>query len=120
MSGTEPEAGGTKAKAGWLAACRATAAAIDRWVGWQRIGVAVSVGIIGVAVYVLWHMLHDIKFDEVLRILVNTDPRHVALAAPESAPADSAASSELCPLGDGPVAGIGAVVAREQDQGPLA
>ncbi len=81
MSGTEPEAGKTEAKAGALAAFRAAAAAIDRWVGWQRIGVMVSVGIIGIAVYVLWHMLHDIKLDEVWRILRNTDPRHVALAA---------------------------------------
>jgi uncharacterized membrane protein YbhN (UPF0104 family) len=50
-------------------------------VGWGRIGVALSVAIIAIAAYVLYNILREIEFTEVLQALVTTDPRSILFAA---------------------------------------
>jgi glycosyltransferase 2 family protein len=47
----------------------------------HRLGVAVSVAVIGVACYVLYHMLRGIDVDEVIEAIKETEPRQIALAA---------------------------------------
>jgi uncharacterized membrane protein YbhN (UPF0104 family) len=64
-----------------LNALRAVARFFQNTIGWSRIGVLLSLAIIGVAVWVLVHMLRDINTDEVIRALRATDPRHIAAAA---------------------------------------
>jgi uncharacterized membrane protein YbhN (UPF0104 family) len=53
----------------------------DRKIGWNRIGVVVSVTIIAIAVAVLYRILRKINGSEVLDALVTTDWRDVALSA---------------------------------------
>jgi len=60
---------------------RAVARFFQDTIGWNRIGVLLSVTIITIAVVVLFHMLHDIEPDEVIAALKATDPRHIAAAA---------------------------------------
>jgi uncharacterized membrane protein YbhN (UPF0104 family) len=62
----------------WL---RAGARFFLKYVGWNRLGVALSLAIIGVAAYVLFHMLRNINVDEVMVALRATDWRYIALAA---------------------------------------
>ncbi|HZD91119.1 MAG TPA: UPF0104 family protein [Pseudolabrys sp.] len=62
----------------WL---RALARFFQDRIGWNRIGVLLSLTIIGIAVVVLYHMLRDIKVHEVLRALEATSPRQIAAAA---------------------------------------
>jgi uncharacterized membrane protein YbhN (UPF0104 family) len=50
-------------------------------IGWNRIGFLLSVTIIAVAAYVLYHMLRDIDVDEVLQALRATNLRDLAFAA---------------------------------------
>jgi len=50
-------------------------------IGWNRIGFLLSVTIIAVAAYVLYHMLRDIDADEVVRALHKTNMRDFAFAA---------------------------------------
>src|SRR6201981_1643047 len=47
----------------------------------HRTGVAVSVTVIGIACYVLYHMLRGIDTDEVIEAIKGTEPRSIALAA---------------------------------------
>src|ERR1700674_3319505 len=47
----------------------------------HRLGVAVSVTVIGIACYVLFHMLRGINGGEVIDAIKGTEPRSIALAA---------------------------------------
>ena len=47
----------------------------------HKVGVAVSVTVIGIACYVLYHMLRGIDAGEVIEAIESTEPRSVALAA---------------------------------------
>ena len=62
----------------WL---RAVARYFQDTIGWNRIGVVLSLTIIGIAVVVLYHMLRDIRVDEVLHALKRTRPHQIAAAA---------------------------------------
>ncbi|HVZ52320.1 MAG TPA: lysylphosphatidylglycerol synthase domain-containing protein [Pseudolabrys sp.] len=60
---------------------RAVARFFQERIGWNRLGVALSLVIIAIAVVVLFHMLRDIKVDEVMRALKAIAPHHIAAAA---------------------------------------
>src|SRR5215472_9349811 len=47
----------------------------------HKLGVAVSVTVIGIACYVLFHMLRGIDVDEVVDAIKATEPHEIALAA---------------------------------------
>ena len=47
----------------------------------HKLGVAVSVTVIGIACYVLYHMLRGIDVGEVVEAIKQTEPSQVALAA---------------------------------------
>src|SRR6201997_1120714 len=47
----------------------------------HRMGVAISVTVIGIACYVLYHMLRGIDVDEVIEAIKETEARQIALAA---------------------------------------
>src|SRR6516165_9484637 len=47
----------------------------------HRLGVVISVTVIGIACYVLYHMLRGIDVDEVIEAIKGTEPRQIALAA---------------------------------------
>jgi uncharacterized membrane protein YbhN (UPF0104 family) len=47
----------------------------------HRMGVAISVTVIGIACYVLYHMLRGIDTFEVLEAIKSTEPRQIELAA---------------------------------------
>jgi uncharacterized membrane protein YbhN (UPF0104 family) len=53
----------------------------DQKIGWSRIGLAISVGIIAIAVVVLYNILRDIDLKEVVQALVAADPRDIVIAA---------------------------------------
>jgi glycosyltransferase 2 family protein len=53
----------------------------DDKVGWGRVGVALSIAIIAVAAMVLYHMLHDIDFDQVIEAIEAVEKHDVARAA---------------------------------------
>jgi glycosyltransferase 2 family protein len=61
-------------------ALRAVARFVEQKVGWNRVGIAVSITIISAAAYVLYRMLSDIALDEVMDALAATPPYDVALA----------------------------------------
>jgi len=61
-------------------ALRAIARFFDEKVGWNRVGIAVSVSIISVAAFVLYRMLRGIAFDEVMDAFAATPSYDVALA----------------------------------------
>src|SRR5437879_6079959 len=50
-------------------------------IGWNRIGVLLSLTIIAIAVVALYRILRDIEVREVVQALVESDPRDIALAA---------------------------------------
>ena len=60
---------------------RAVARFFQKTIGWNRIGVLLSIAIISVAVVVLFHMLRDTKIEEVVAALKATHPSHIAAAA---------------------------------------
>ena len=60
---------------------RAVARFFQKTIGWNRIGVLLSIAIISVALVVLFHMLREIKFEEVVAALKATQPGHIAAAA---------------------------------------
>jgi glycosyltransferase 2 family protein len=64
-----------------LGKLRAAARAIDQKVGWNRIGLALSVTIIVAALVVLYRMLHNIDVNEVVVALRATPLHRIALAA---------------------------------------
>src|SRR6266516_192827 len=47
----------------------------------HKVGVVISVTVIGIACYVLYHMLRGIDTDEVIDAIKGTEPRQIALAA---------------------------------------
>ena len=47
----------------------------------HKLGVVVSITVIGIACYVLYHMLRGIDTDEVIEAIKGTEPRSIALAA---------------------------------------
>jgi glycosyltransferase 2 family protein len=53
----------------------------DQKIGWNRIGVVISVAIIAIAVTVLYRILRTINASEVVEAIVTTDWRDIALAA---------------------------------------
>ena len=62
----------------WL---RAVARFFQNTIGWNRIGVMLSLAIIAVAMVVLVRMLRDIEVDEIYAALRATELRHIAVAA---------------------------------------
>ena len=64
-----------------LNSLRAVARFFQNHIGWNRIGVLLSLAIIIVAVVVLVHMLRGINVDEVLAALKATERRHIFAAA---------------------------------------
>jgi len=72
-----PPAGGARP----TAMLRSIGAALDTHIGWHRLGVLLSLVIIAVAAYALYHMLHGIDVAEVVAALVAIETRHIALAA---------------------------------------
>lgn len=64
-----------------LGALRAVARFFQVTIGWNRIGLVLSVAIIGIAAYVLFHMLRDIEINEVYGALKAVEGRHIAFAA---------------------------------------
>ena len=60
---------------------RAVARFCQNKIGWNRIGLVLSLTIIAVAMVVLFRMLHDIDVDEVFAALKATEWRHIAAAA---------------------------------------
>src|SRR5580704_19253778 len=46
----------------------------------HKLGVAVSVAVIGIACYVLYHMLRGIDVDEVIEAIKSTESSNIALA----------------------------------------
>jgi uncharacterized membrane protein YbhN (UPF0104 family) len=47
----------------------------------HKVGVAISVAVIGIACYVLYHLLRGIDVDEVIEAIKGTEPRQIGLAA---------------------------------------
>src|ERR1700729_4040206 len=47
----------------------------------HKLGVAVSIAVIGIACYVLYHMLRGIDVEEVVEAIKGTEPKSIALAA---------------------------------------
>jgi uncharacterized membrane protein YbhN (UPF0104 family) len=60
---------------------RAGARFFQKYIGWNRIGVLLSLAIIAAAVVVLVHMLRDIKLNEVVSALKAIDRSHIGAAA---------------------------------------
>ncbi|BAT58088.1 inner membrane protein YbhN [Variibacter gotjawalensis] len=60
---------------------RAVARFLDEKIGWNRIGVAISILIIAVALHVLYGMVHDLDFGDVTKALKATPIWHVVLAS---------------------------------------
>ena len=64
-----------------LKSVRAVARFLQNTIGWNRIGLILSITIISVAGVVLFHMLRDIDTNEVIAALKATEPHHIAAAA---------------------------------------
>src|SRR6478672_11822482 len=64
-----------------LKSVRAVARFLQNTIGWNRIGLILSIAIISVAGVVLFHMLRDIDTEEVIAALKATEPHHIAAAA---------------------------------------
>jgi uncharacterized membrane protein YbhN (UPF0104 family) len=64
-----------------LAAARIITRFCDEKLGWNRIGVLLSIAIIVIAIVALYGILQDIDPEEVLEALRSTDPRNIAVAA---------------------------------------
>src|SRR5438067_11609743 len=47
----------------------------------HKLGVVISVAVIGIACYVLYHMLRGIDSNEVIEAIKSTEPRQIAMAA---------------------------------------
>src|SRR5512140_3679914 len=71
---------GKRCRAGgkMLKSLRAVAHFFQNTIGWNRIGVLLSVTIITVALVVLYRMLRDINVDEVVKALRATGWSHIA------------------------------------------
>ena len=75
------ESNNRKRLQGVLDAAHSTYQFCDQKIGWSRIGLAISVGIIAIAVVVLYNILRDIDLKEVVQALVAADPRDIVIAA---------------------------------------
>lgn len=64
-----------------LSALRAAMQFADKKIGWNRIGVVLSLVIIAFAIEILWRTLRGIEFSEVLTAIKATEPHDVILAA---------------------------------------
>ncbi|HEY7296797.1 MAG TPA: UPF0104 family protein [Xanthobacteraceae bacterium] len=64
-----------------LAAARTITQFCDEKIGWNRLGVLISITIIAIAVAALYGILQDIDPEEVLEALRSSDPRNIAIAA---------------------------------------
>lgn len=64
-----------------LTPLRAVAHFLEHRVGWNRIGFVLSLCIIGVALFVLYRMLHGIDIDEVFAAIKATNHTNIAIAA---------------------------------------
>ena len=64
-----------------LKSVRAVARFFQNTIGWNRIGLILSIAIISIAAVVLFRMLRDINTDEVIAALKATEPHHIAAAA---------------------------------------
>ncbi len=62
----------------WL---RAAARFFQDKIGWNRIGLVLSLTIIGVALVVLYRILHNLDIDDVMRAIRAISWSHIALAA---------------------------------------
>ena len=62
-------------------ALHAVARFFDQRIGWNRIGIAISVTVIAVAAMVLYHSLRDISIKEVMLAIKARSMRDVILAA---------------------------------------
>ncbi|HEY5379738.1 MAG TPA: UPF0104 family protein [Pseudolabrys sp.] len=60
---------------------RGLARLFQTYIGWNRLGVLLSITIIGIAVYVLVHTLHNIDFDEVVVAVKATHEHNIVAAA---------------------------------------
>jgi glycosyltransferase 2 family protein len=60
---------------------RAAALSVDETIGWNRIGLVISLAIIATACYVLYRTLRDIDVHEVFTAIETTQPRNIFLAA---------------------------------------
>ena len=63
-----------------LKSLRSVSRLIDEKIGWNRVGIVVSVGIIAAAATVLYRMLHDISIEEVIEAFAATPARDVVMA----------------------------------------
>jgi glycosyltransferase 2 family protein len=64
-----------------LSSLRAAARFLRETVGWNRVGVLLSLSIIGVALVVLFHILREIDVNEVIAAIKRTERKHIAAAA---------------------------------------
>jgi glycosyltransferase 2 family protein len=64
-----------------LNAARTVARFCDEKIGWNRVGILLSITIIAIASAALYRILQDIEPDEVLDALRSSEPRNIALAA---------------------------------------
>lgn len=63
-----------------LQSLRAATRFISEKIGWHRVGFVLSFIIIVVAAVVLYRMLHDLNWDDLVKALKDTEPRDVVLA----------------------------------------
>jgi uncharacterized membrane protein YbhN (UPF0104 family) len=64
-----------------LHALQAAAAFVDRKIGWSRVGLLLSMTLIGIAIVVLMHILQGIDYDEVIEAIRDKEPEDIAIAA---------------------------------------
>jgi uncharacterized membrane protein YbhN (UPF0104 family) len=63
-----------------LNAMSAVTRTVDEKVGWNRVGLAISLLIIAVAAVTLFRLLHDVNVNEVIDALTDTSPRTIIVA----------------------------------------
>ncbi len=64
-----------------LSSLRAVARFFREKIGWNRVGMLLSLSIIAIALVVLFHILRGIDLDEVIAAIKRTERRHIAAAA---------------------------------------
>src|SRR5882672_7448722 len=63
-----------------LNASRALARTVDLKIGWNRIGIVISLLIVAIAAVTLYNLLHDIQIDKVVAALREKSPRTIVIA----------------------------------------
>src|SRR4051795_1014580 len=63
-----------------LNASRALARTVDLKIGWNRIGVVITLLIVSIAAVTLYRLLHDIQIDKVVAALREKSPRTIVIA----------------------------------------